>query len=199
MAGAPVRRHRFVLFFVLLFGLIFFFGVPWELPQSLKEADFSTLSRASIVQLFKPTPIDELYGLLHFTTTKGSSLNEIPDLDSSKPVEMSVYARGDTNLVWKKEVKRLNEKKPIIVFSKVRIPLLIYSARAKQLLKSLDISPPPKIIEVDLREDTNIIKSLLTRLTQHSTFLTLQALHSDGKLVQLIEAAGAKVKSTEET
>jgi len=195
------------LFFVLLFGLVLYFGVPWELPQSLKDTDLSSLSRASIVQLFKPTPVDELYGLLHFTTTEKQFLTEIPDFDLSEPVEMSVYAAGNTDLVWKKEVKKLNDKHPIVVFSKSYCP---YSARAKQLLESLNITPPPKVIEVDLRDDASIIKSILTRLTHHSTFPNviirgkslggadrLQALHLDGKLVPLLEAAGAKVKSPE--
>lgn len=63
-----------------------------------------------------------------------------------------------------------------------------YSKRAKELLASLELKPPPKIIEVDLRgkilyctipppsnpilllEDDQAIKKFLTRLTHHSTF-----------------------------
>lgn len=72
-------------------------------------------------------------------------------------------------------------------------PLLLrFSKKAKELLKTYDLSPRPKVVEVDLRStylrafqtktgaityyyfsytaDADQIKALLTRLTSHSTF-----------------------------
>jgi len=98
-----------------------------------------------------------------------------------------------------------------------------FSKRAKELLASYDIQPPPTIVEVDIRgnvaaraflhiltpssDDGNVIKHLLTRLTNHSTFPNilirgksiggsddLQALHSNKSLTKLIEQAGAKAR-----
>lgn len=63
-----------------------------------------------------------------------------------------------------------------------------YSKKAKELLATYDLVPPPKIVEVDLRgnfafcdsvaqnqliiftEDGDLIKLILSRLTTHSTF-----------------------------
>jgi len=65
-----------------------------------------------------------------------------------------------------------------------------FSKRAKNLLQTYGLDPPPKIIEVDLRgkrgpyfvshtdnnaaprysEDGDLLKVILTRLTKHSTF-----------------------------
>ena len=99
-----------------------------------------------------------------------------------------------------------------------------YSRRAKQLLQSYDIHPPPRVIEVDLRGwssfaatcrhvpdtllgDGNILKTLLTRLTGHSTFPNviikgksiggsdnLMSLHANKELRAIIEKAGAEAR-----
>ncbi|KAF9010676.1 thioredoxin-like protein [Cyathus striatus] len=98
----------------------------------------------------------------------------------------------------------LNEHYPIIVFSKSYCP---YSKRAKKLLSRYDIQPEPKIVEVDLRDDADVIKTILTRLTGVSTFPNiivhgksiggsddLQLLHYDGSLTTILQKAGAVVK-----
>ncbi|KAG8681439.1 hypothetical protein FRC09_017486, partial [Ceratobasidium sp. 395] len=80
-----------------------------------------------------------------------------------------------------------------------------YSKRAKHLLASLHVEPPPFVVEVDLRSDANIVKALLLRLTGHGTFPNiivqrkslggsddLAQLHESGELVKVLAAAGAK-------
>ncbi|KAF9462433.1 glutaredoxin [Collybia nuda] len=117
---------------------------------------------------------------------------------------MSVYAGGDARFDWGKEVRTINANYPVIVFSKSHNR---YSRRAKKLLEAYDIQPAPKIIEVDLREDSNIIKSILTRLTHHSTFPNiiirgksiggsddLQALHVQRDLIKVLVEAGAEAR-----
>ncbi|KAG8741638.1 hypothetical protein FRC12_015601, partial [Ceratobasidium sp. 428] len=91
---------------------------------------------------------------------------------------------------------------PVVVFSKTYCP---YSKRAKHLLASLHVEPPPFVVEVDLRSDVNIVKALLLRLTGHGTFPNiivqrkslggsddLAQLHESGELVKVLAAAGAK-------
>lgn len=103
-----------------------------------------------------------------------------------------------------------------------------YSKRAKKLLETYDLSPAPKIIEVDLRgasvgfkhvfadyrvlaADSSHIKTLLTRLTHRSTFPNvilhgrslggsddLVRLHEEDRLRQVLEEGGVKVKWTGE-
>jgi hypothetical protein len=89
-------------------------------------------------------------------------------------------------------------------------------------LETYNLSPPPKIIEVDLRgmswlylpsyadcftDDWDFIKLILTRLTEHSTFPNiilngqglggsddLHTLRAQGKLKKMFENAGMTVR-----
>jgi len=205
---SPFRRRRFGLLIFILLGFFFYF-VPWELPASLKGAGFSSLSRANVVKLIKSKKVEvgEIYGLLHIVTGDNEQEHILSNvhLDPTVSVEMSVYAAGDTSLDWEKEKQTLDVNYPIVVFSKTYCP---YSSNAKRLLAAYDIQPPPKIIEVDIRDDGNMIKHILTRLTHHSTFPNiiirgksiggsddLNKLHTNKTLVEMIEQAGATPRS----
>ncbi|KAF8813880.1 hypothetical protein BYT27DRAFT_7180654 [Phlegmacium glaucopus] len=212
---SPFRRRRFGLLIFILLGFFFYF-VPWELPPSLKGADFSYLSRANVAQLIKSKKVEvgEIYGLLHLMTGDNEQEHVLSNvhLDPTVSVEMSVYAAGDTSIDWEKERKSIDVNYPIVVFSKRLIPIRqsihSFSSNAKRLLAAYDIQPLPKIIEVDIRDDGNMIKPILTRLTDHSTFPNilfkgksiggwdkLNQLHSDKTLAELIEQAGATARS----
>ncbi|KIJ67773.1 hypothetical protein HYDPIDRAFT_107264 [Hydnomerulius pinastri MD-312] len=138
-----------------------------------------------------------------------------------KQIEMAWYALGSiaktgrgrgrggaTGGGWAERMKLLREEYPLVVFSKSYCP---YSRRAKKLLESYKLSPPPKVIEVDLREDSPHLKSLLTRLTHRSTFPNvvlhgrsiggsdeLARMHEEGRLGELLESGGMKVGWTGE-
>ncbi|KAI6021503.1 hypothetical protein BKA83DRAFT_4282815, partial [Pisolithus microcarpus] len=117
-------------------------------------------------------------------------------INPEKPIDMTWYAlgsimsqgpskgrsRGDdgkgiNRVGWAERLRVLQEEYPLIVFSKV---CLLYSARAKTLLEHYDITPRPRIIEVDLRSDAPHIKTILTRLTR-------------GVLRGVLEAGGLKI------
>ncbi|KAH9957347.1 hypothetical protein BC827DRAFT_1094096, partial [Russula dissimulans] len=104
---------------------------------------------------------------------------------------------------WPARVKHLNAEAPLIVFSKARRLIFIL---AKAVLALYDLVPPPKVIEVDLRDDGDFIKAVLTRLTGRSTVPNvilrgksiggaddITAMHKEGRLRQLFENAGLKV------
>ncbi|KAJ3813165.1 glutaredoxin, partial [Lentinula lateritia] len=123
-------------------------------------------------------------------------------VDITNPVDINVYA-AKRGMDWKKELQRLNEDFPVVVFSKTYCP---YSRKAKQLLQTYELSPPPKIIEVDLREDAAQLKTVLTRLTRRSTFPNillrgksiggsddLHALHNANALRDMFQEAGLDV------
>jgi glutaredoxin len=141
-----------------------------------------------------------------------------------KPVEMAWYALGSissrvergrgrgqgrtTGGGWGDRMEVLQEQYPVVVFSKSYCP---YSKRAKKLLESYNLSPPPKVIEVDLRADSPHIKTLLTRLTNRSTFPNvilhgrslggsdeLVRMHEEGQLKAALERGGVKVRWTGE-
>jgi glutaredoxin len=195
---------------VVLVCFIYFFGSPFRLPEALK--DVSGISRAKIAYLFKgtkppPVKVDEMFGLLHLVTGDSEHqhiLGNTEGFDPTHPVDMALYAAGNDDLDWNKRVKELNERYPLVVFSKSYCP---YSKRAKTLLAAYDLSPPPKIIEVDLRDDATQVKTVLTRLTHHSTFPNvvirgksvggsdqLQALHADKSLRHMLEGAGITIR-----
>ncbi|KAJ7028492.1 thioredoxin-like protein [Mycena alexandri] len=207
----PIRRRRFIVGVIVLVAFLYFFGSPFQLPAALK--DVRGISRANIVQLVKPkskTPgkVDEIFGLLNLVTGDSEHehiLGHTESFDPTKPVDMALYAAGSDDLDWNKRVQELNERYPLIVFSKTYCP---YSKRAKALLASYDLSPPPKIIEVDLRDDATQVKHVLTRLTRHATFPNviirgksiggsdqLQALHADKTLRRMLESAGMTIRA----
>ncbi|KAF9567936.1 thioredoxin-like protein [Agrocybe pediades] len=208
--GSSIRRRRIFLG-ILLTGAFLFFFVPWEIPLALRDASLSSLSRASIAKLSKPkkSEVKEIYGLLHLVTGDNEQehvLSNAVDFNPTVPIDLDLYAAGNKHLDWDKERDRIDSEYPVIVFSKTYCP---YSKRAKALFATYDLQPPPKVIEVDLRDDANMIKHLLTRLTHHSTFPNvllhgnsiggsdnLQGLHETMALRKLLEDAGATPRSS---
>ncbi|KAJ3880070.1 thioredoxin-like protein [Lentinula edodes] len=153
-----------------------------------------------------PTPsVDEIYGLISLVTRESENSQRVltaKSVDITNPVDINVYA-AKRGMNWKKELQRLNEDFPVVVFSKTYCP---YSRKAKQLLQAYELSPPPKIIEVDLREDAAQLKTVLTRLTRRSTFPNillrgksiggsddLHALHNANALRDMFQEAGVDV------
>jgi len=211
LSASPVRRRRFIVVVVALVCFIYFFGSPFRLPAALKGV--SGISRAKIAHIVKGSKsqaavkVDEIFGLLHLVTGDSEHehiLGHTESFDPTKPVDMALYAAGKDDLDWYKRVEELNERYPLVVFSKSYCP---YSRRAKALLSTYEMSPPPKIIEVDLRDDATQVKSVLTRLTHHGTFPNivirgksvggsdqLQALHADKSLRRMLENAGIAIR-----
>ncbi|KAK7005989.1 glutaredoxin domain protein [Favolaschia claudopus] len=208
---SPIRRRRFILVIAAFLCFIYFFGSPFRLPATLRNA--SGVSRAKIVHLVKGSKsqtavkVDEIYGLLNLVTGDSEHehiLGHTESFDPTKPVDMALYAAGKEDLDWKERVEELNTRYPVVVFSKSYCP---YSKRAKDLLAAYDVSPPPKIIEVDLRDDAIQVKTVLTRLTHHATFPNviirgksiggsdqLHALHANRSLRRTLEKAGMTVR-----
>ena len=112
-----IRRNRTliliaaaVLAFIFL-GSRHLFSESFDISQS-KIAGYLSTSR---------TKVDEIYGLIHLVTggiEKQDTLAEAPDADPTKALDLSVYADGKP-IEWRSELKRLDTKYPIVVFSKV--------------------------------------------------------------------------------
>lgn len=129
----PYRRRRIIWVIVCLLCLVFFFGAPWEFPGE----GLSTLSRASIAHLVKPGRApDEIFGLLHFVTRDdGRVLAHETALDPKKPIKLSVYEKKGN---WTQFVQTLEDKYPVIVFSKVS--LMRIRARCRKSFSSRTFS-----------------------------------------------------------
>lgn len=196
------RRRRILLIPALLFVFSLFFNTPWSLPPLNISRISSSLSRANIASLAKGPPVEEIYGLLHFVTSDDDRMLS-HSINPLEPIDLTVYLGGDKP-DWKSHMRRLKEEYPLIVFSKSYCP---FSTKAKKLLGLYNLSPPPKIVEVDLRDDGDFIKLILTRLTEHSTFPNiildgqelggsddLHTLRAQGKLKKMFENAGMTVR-----
>lgn len=119
LVRAPYRRRRIIWATLALFGLVFFFGAPWEFPA---RGLGSSISRANVAKLVKQQSSwvpEEIFGLLHLVTKEdGQVLSHDPEVDPRKPMELSVYNGGQSGN-WKQYVKELEENYPLVVFSKV--------------------------------------------------------------------------------
>ncbi|EPQ57154.1 thioredoxin-like protein [Gloeophyllum trabeum ATCC 11539] len=221
------RRRRIVWSAILLFaafcGVLYIAGwspTGLSLSSSLKdsgyEAQDAPVYAANASE--KTLRIQEIHGLLHFLTserTESMSLDrahaygdaEGAPVDWGAEQDLSVFSAGVEDDNWPRNVRELTDRYPVVVFSKTYCP---FSKRAKALLESYQLTPPPKIIEVDLRPDGGILKQLLGRLTGRATFpnvlLTrrvedmsiggsddIHALHENGALKGILGEAGVKV------
>ncbi|KAF9073483.1 thioredoxin-like protein [Rhodocollybia butyracea] len=206
----PIRRSRLV---IIILALACF--CLYTFSDSL-FSDFDTENRVLTFvgghswfgsSALKKSSVDEIYGLISLVTRDSDKSQRVlteESIDLTHKLDLDVYASHD-GIEWGTEMLRLNREYPVVVFSKTYCP---YSRKAKQLLETYQLSPPPKIIEVDLRDDSASLKTILTRLTRRSTFPNilvkgesiggsddLQALHSANALKAKFEDAGVKVRS----
>jgi len=226
------RRRRIIWSCILLFtafcGYLYLSpsglsGWP-ALSSNLKDSDYEgenapkyevTMSGTTTLARLK---IQEIHGLLHFLTserTGSMSLDRVQEehdspVDWGAEVNLNVFSAGADDDNWPRNVRELTDRYPIVVFSKTYCP---FSKRAKALLETYKLTPPPKIIEVDLRSDAGILKQLLGRLTGRTTFpnvlLTrkidgmsiggsddIHELHENGELKDILQQAGIKVNES---
>ncbi|KAI1795579.1 thioredoxin-like protein [Ganoderma leucocontextum] len=193
-----------------------------SLPESLKDVGFSPdSSRAGrVAQAKANADVREIDALLHFITAHperkldedGGSIRVkglgSVQVDADNPVDLQVYS-PDGNYEWDEHLKRLKEQYPLVVFSKTYCP---YSKRAKDLLISYDMTPPPKVIELNVRSDGPQVQAILARLTGRRTVPNIilkgssiggsddiAKLHDEHRLKRLLEEAGLTVKGPSES
>jgi len=155
--------------------------------------------------------LEEIRSLIYFTTLSATSVNQnallaLREDDPSKYTEhrLTPYTFGamseDAVAKWKDNMYKLDDEWPLVIFSKTYCP---YSKKAKALIQRYNVQPQPLIIEVDLREDADVIKAQLHRLTGRATFpnIIIQArsiggsddieeLHDAGLLAILLRTGG---------
>ena len=116
--GTSIRRRRLSLVILVAVVLTVFCGARWQLPSYLKDVD--GLSRANIVQIAKLRAggnVDEIYGLLYLVTAPGHlRLSPSADVTSGGAIPLTLY---DDSVDWTTEVASINQRFPIVVFSKV--------------------------------------------------------------------------------
>ncbi|KAL4073829.1 thioredoxin-like protein [Scleroderma citrinum] len=176
-----------------VFGLLWFVTAPEEQGRGVFVHDEQGSVLGSAVNPEKP--IDLAWYALGSIAAQGKGRGRVGD----RQWKWSKGSRGG----WTERMRVLREEYPLVVFSKSYCP---YSARAKAILERYDLTPRPKIIEVDLRADAPQIKTLLLRLTHHSTFPNvilngrslggsddIVRMHEEGELGEMLLAGGLKV------
>lgn len=196
-----------------VFGFLWFVTAPVEQGRTIfvqsdegsgELANVGTGIEHTLSSPINPEkPIDMTWYALGSIMSQGPSKGRSRG-DDGKGIVNAWSERLKQNRVgWAERLRVLQEEYPLIVFSKTYCP---YSARAKTLLEHYDITPRPRIIEVDLRSDAPHIKTILTRLTRHATFPNiilhghslggsddLLRMHEGGVLRSVLEAGGLKI------
>jgi len=148
----------------------------------------------------------ELDGLIYFLTMfEGSFLP--PGLNVDTPMDRKIFLGDQSSTMsdeeWEHRLGVMRKDHPLVIFSKTYCP---YSRKAKELISTYNVDPPPHIIEVDERVDGDRVKTLLTRLTGRSTFPNvildgksiggsdeLRQLEADGLLGEKLEESGLRI------
>lgn len=131
-------------------------------------------------------------------------------LEKGEPVGQAEWAQaaGEQDMtVWRTGARRALQSHPVVVFSKTYCP---YSRRAKELLATYKLEPPPLVFELDVREDGRLIQETLRRLTGRSTVPNVivgpagesiggaddvAAMHDAGRLRPVLERAARAARA----
>ncbi|CAK5265391.1 unnamed protein product [Mycena citricolor] len=135
--------------------------------------------------------------------------NVIPvGVDPQRPIDPQLILDFDTRSPYAmEEVDRIVEdvwlQNPVMVYGKLYSPL---TREVKAMLNDLNLRPPPLYIDLDTRDDVEILAPMLTRLVGASDMPVVlvsgkplgpiervRELKADGGLQQLIKAAGAVI------
>jgi len=124
------------------------------------------------------------------------SLSLLNLTDGLVPHTFGITTTKDVDIL-KHQLRGIDVATPLIIYSKTYCP---YSKGAKAIFDILDVEPKPVIIEVDLREDADIVKSQLGRLTGRDTFPNIllrfksiggftdvQAMYDSGELFKMLK------------
>lgn len=155
----------------------------------------------------KLSEVEELAALSGFLASLPQNVVP-PHVDPSQPLDPQLILDFDT--------RGSRAQEEVISFTEdvwARNPVFLYakhfsaqSREAKRILSTLNLYPAPTIIDVDVREDAEVLKPLLARLT-HTDQLPilliggkvfgstdeLRTVFEDGSIKQLFEDAGAIV------
>ncbi|TFK25218.1 hypothetical protein FA15DRAFT_590972 [Coprinopsis marcescibilis] len=131
-----------------------------------------------------------------------------PTVDPSQPIDPSLVLDFDTRGPRAvEEVRAMVEdvwtRNPVFVYSKLYSPA---ARELKNILSDLYIFPSPTIVDVDVRDDVDVLKPILARLTSNSELPVLliggrqvgivdeiRTLAKEGRLQTLINNSGAVV------
>ncbi|KAF9010604.1 hypothetical protein BDQ17DRAFT_1346522 [Cyathus striatus] len=227
------QRNRTVLFGLTILAFIttciFFVHLPFSSSIAIRRPDLpsqdqlalalqsiqhsrlkggihssSSVTQRTQVQL---DPSQELAAVSSFLASLPQ--NVIPlSVDPSKPVDPQLVLDFDTTGPRaSEEVQNMVDdvwlRNPVFLYSKLYSPI---SREVKAILADMRLRPAPTIIDVDVRDDAEVLKPILSRLTSQLEFPILliggrpvgtveqiRELVKSGELKKLVTEAGAVV------
>lgn len=158
----------------------------------------------------KLSPAEELAAVSSFLASLPQ--NVIPNfIDPTEPIDPQLVVDFDTQSSRAtEEVREMVDdvwtRNPVFLYCKLYSPI---SREIKTLLDAFHIAPLPTIIDVDVRDDAEVLKPLIERLTDSEdlpvlliggkpvgTIADIRALHKEGKLEEIIKQAGGVINGS---
>ncbi|KAJ7162117.1 hypothetical protein C8R46DRAFT_1103560, partial [Mycena filopes] len=153
------------------------------------------------------TPAQELAAVSSFLASLPQ--NVIPSaVDPSRPIDPELVLDFDTRSPHAmEEVERVVEdvwaRNPVLLYGKLYSPA---TRELKAILSDMNLRPPPFIMDVDVRDDVEVLAPMLARLTESpelpvlliggqpvGTLAQIRAMVASGELKRLVNAAGAVI------
>jgi len=228
------RRRSLLVLLIFLFLSTYFFFVrqsPLSPPLSRFDADALTIEQIVVQRQHtrnsEPTPsgpgirrkhlAQNQRPLLHLDSTQelaaiSSFLASLPQnvipsfVDPSLPINPELVLDFDTRSSRAREevnsmVEDVWTRNPVFLYCKLYSPL---SRELKAILDTLRLAPAPTIIDIDIRDDFDVLRPIIHRLTSTTELPVLliggksvgsmsdiRALHKSGELQKRITEAGA--------
>ncbi|KAG8936867.1 hypothetical protein FRC02_010729 [Tulasnella sp. 418] len=154
---------------------------------------------------------EELAAVVNFVTALSS--NAITNVDPNVPVPPELLVGFNTRAGEKsrQELKSLVQntwfEHPVVIFSETRSPR---ARELKDMIASYKLLPVPTVIEVDGRDDAEILTRIITRLTKSESLPVLlvagkpfgtlddiKVAHENGELKAAIQASGAVLNGSQ--
>ncbi|KAF9063395.1 hypothetical protein BDP27DRAFT_1232217 [Rhodocollybia butyracea] len=152
------------------------------------------------------TPEQELAAVSNFVSSLAANVIP-PTVDPALPIDPQLVLEFDTRSTRAIEevevmVEDLWTRNPVLLYSKLYSPV---SREIKAVLYSMNLHPAPTIIDVDIRDDAEVLKPMLLRLTSSSdlpvllvggksvgSITDIREMVESGELERRIHRAGAK-------
>ncbi|KAJ3514615.1 hypothetical protein NMY22_g14673 [Coprinellus aureogranulatus] len=181
-------------------------------PFSLAPLHLTSLKRTPQVKILvspalELSPEEELAAISSFIASLPQNVIP-PTVDPVQPIDPQLVLDFDTRSSRATdEVRHMVDdvwsRNPVFVYSKLYSPV---SRELKTILANLYLKPAPTIVDVDMRDDADVLKPVLSRLTGSdelpilliggkvfSSMDEIREMAKDERLAQLVSEAGAMV------
>ncbi|KAJ7879566.1 hypothetical protein B0H14DRAFT_3082883 [Mycena olivaceomarginata] len=211
MAGLHPKRHRnrtALLALLAIISLSGFIFCTTRYPLSLAPAYLARQAESPPpAHQMRSTPKQELAAVSSFLASLPQNVIP-PSVDPSRPIDPELVLDFDTRSPRApEEIARVVDdvwaRNPVLLYGKLYSPA---TRELKSVLSKMNLRPPPFVMDVDTRDDVEVLAPLLARLTGQSDLPVLlvggrpvgsvariREMVANGELERLVKASGAVV------